>query len=188
MIPRKELQKCMLELNIYSKTAKYISDNLDFSGNILSFVKQFHLESVSQMMKKVISISLTFLLLIAVLHLSFATHYCGGTIAASKISLTGKLATCGMEDNVKDLPLTGLHLTTHCCDNILVCYGINSIFFPTFSFVQEPCQQHFQIFRIPANLPLTSIASIKSNCTILSPPGVSASNSVDLASICVFRI
>jgi hypothetical protein len=140
------------------------------------------------MMKKVISISIIFFLLISVLHLSFATHYCGGTIAASKISLSGKLATCGMEDNQKDLHLTGLHLTTHCCDNVLVCYGINSIFFPTFSFVQEPCKQHFQIFSIPANLPLTSIASIKTNCINVSPPGVSASNNVDLTSICVFRI
>ena len=140
------------------------------------------------MMKKVISISIIFFLLISVLHLSFATHYCGGTIAASKISLSGKLATCGMEDNQKDLHLTGLHLTTHCCDNVLVCYGINSIFFPTFSFVLEPCQQHFQIFSIPVDLTLKSIASIKSNCTNVSPPGASASSSVDLTDICILRI
>jgi hypothetical protein len=88
-------------------------------------------------MKKVISISLTFLVLTAMLHLSVATHYCGGKIAASKISLSGKLASCGMEDDEKDLPQTDSHFASHCCDNVLVFYGINSIYFPSFSSVPE---------------------------------------------------
>jgi hypothetical protein len=34
--------------------------------------------------------------LTAMLHLTVATHYCG-EVAASRISLSGKLASCGME-------------------------------------------------------------------------------------------
>ena len=155
---------------------------------MLFFVKQFEKESVIHVMKKVISISLTLLMLTAMLHLSVATHFCGGKIAASKISFSGRLASCGMEDDKKDLPLTGSNFAAHCCDNVLVCYGINSIFFPSLSFVYESCQQHFQVLGLPAGPTLQSIASIKSNNTNVSPPGASASNSVDLTDICIFRI
>ena len=34
-------------------------------------------------------------------HISVATHYCGGQIAASRVTLTGKLASCGMEGPAK---------------------------------------------------------------------------------------
>jgi len=43
--------------------------------------------------------------LTAILHLSVATHYCGGKIVASQISLSGKLASCGMEDDKSDSPI-----------------------------------------------------------------------------------
>jgi hypothetical protein len=155
---------------------------------MISFVKQFRQESVSQAMKKVISISLSILMLIAVLHLSLATHYCGGTIAASTISLSGKLASCGMVDDQKDLPQTGLSLTTHCCDNVLTSYGINSIFFPTFSFVQELYQHHSEVFIIHFDLTHNSIASIKTNSTNVSPPGAPSASRVNLSDICILRI
>jgi hypothetical protein len=111
-----------------------------------------------------------------------------GKIAASKISLSGKLASCGMEGDEKDVPLTDSHFASHCCDNVLVFYGINSIFFPSFSFVPESNQQQFHVFSIPAGLSLQTIASIKSICTNVSPPGASASSSVDLFNICILRI
>jgi hypothetical protein len=155
---------------------------------MLSFVKQFEMQSVFTVMKKAISVSLTILMLTAILHLSVATHYCGGRIAASKISFSGNLASCGMEDNEKELPPAGAYLVKHCCENILACYGINSVFFPSFSFVQASYQQHFQVFSVPADLNPNSIAFIKSNSINASPPGASACNSVDLSDICVLRI
>lgn len=139
-------------------------------------------------MKKFISISITLLLLTAMLHLSVATHYCGGKIASSKISISGKLATCGMEADQKVIPQTGSILASHCCENVLVFYGINSTFFPTYSFVQATYQQHFQVFSVPADLNPNSIAFIKSNSINASPPGASACNSVDISNICVLRI
>jgi hypothetical protein len=155
---------------------------------MLYFVKQFNKESVLIRMKKFISISLTFLLLAAILHLSVATHYCGGNIAASKISLSGKLASCGMEDGDRDFPFAGLIFTKQCCKNVLATYGINSIFQPSFSSVPESHSQLFQVFSIPADIALNSFSYIKSTCTNVSPPGASAPNSVDLSYICVYRI
>ena len=139
-------------------------------------------------MKKVIASSLIFLFLSAVLHLSVATHFCCGNISASKISLSGKLATCGMASDDITLPISGSHFSSHCCENVLVFCGINSIFFPSFSFVNETFQQHFHFFSIPTDLDLQPLASIKSICTNLSPPGPSVSNTVELPDICVFRI
>ncbi len=139
-------------------------------------------------MKRIISVSLSVLLLTAILHLSVATHYCGGNIAASKISLSGKLASCGMEDGNKGLPFAGLIFTKHCCENVLATYGINSIFFPSFSSVQESHFQLFQVFSIPANLAINCSFPIKSICTNVNPPGAFASGTVDLSIICVYRI
>lgn len=139
-------------------------------------------------MKKVISISLTFLVLTAMLHFSVATHYCGGKIAASKVSLSGKLASCGMEDNDNDLPLKDAHFASHCCDNVLVFYGINNIYFPSFSFFPESYHHNSQVYYKPINLINNSFDFIKSICTNESPPDPSVSNSVDLSDICIFRI
>ena len=143
--------------------------------------------SVIQVMKKAISISLSVLFIAAMLHLSVATHYCGGKVAGSKISVSGKLASCGMKGEESNLPLTGLHFVSHCCDNVLVFYGINSTFFPTVTLVQESFQHYFHIFSLPVDLALNSLPSVKSSTNVI-PPGALASSSVDLSDICVLRI
>jgi hypothetical protein len=155
---------------------------------MLSFAEHFEKESVVPTMKKVISISLTFLMLTALLHFSVATHYCGSTVAGSRISLSGKLATCGMESGENDLPLTGLHFTRHCCDNVLVFCGINGFYFPSFSFVPESYQTNFKIFSIPAGISVNTTDYLKSAYTSAGPPDILISSSVDLARICILRI
>jgi len=156
--------------------------------NILFFVKQFEKESVIHRMKKVISVSLSIFILTAVLHLSVATHYCGGTIAASKISFSGKIASCGMEDNNQELTPHEFRLVSHCCENVLSFYGINGTYFPTFSFVPESYPYHFQVFSMPAGMVSYSPEPIKSIYTSVNPPGASCCSSVDLSYICIFRI
>ena len=139
-------------------------------------------------MKKVISISLSIFVLTSVLHLSVATHYCGGTIAASNISFSGKLASCGMENNNQDLTPHGFRLVSHCCENVLSFYGINSTYFPTFSFVPESFQYLFQVFSISSGMAIHSPEPIISIYTNVNPPGASYCSSVDLSDICIFRI
>ena len=139
-------------------------------------------------MKKVISISLVFLMLTAMLHLTVAIHFCGGKEAASTVSLSGKLATCGMECSEEGLPLPGTNFTKHCCDDIVTFCGIDSNYTPSFSFLPESYQYNFQVFSIPTGSPVYSIAVLKSLCTNVSPPEALMSTSVDLSDICIFRI
>ncbi len=139
-------------------------------------------------MKKIISISLTFLILAALIHFSVGIHYCGGTFSAEKISLSGKLASCGMESDDNVLPLPGTNFTTHCCDNLLVYFGINGSYFPSFSDIPELFLKQFEIFNSPAGFTLLAPVSLNSIYTGIGPPETSVSSSVDLSNICVLRI
>jgi hypothetical protein len=139
-------------------------------------------------MKKGVSIVLVLLLLTAMLNISVATHYCGGKAVASKVSLTGKLANCGMEGSEKKLPLSGTNFTTHCCDDVLSSYGINNNYTPSFSYIQDTYQYNFQIFSIHTASPVYTPAILKSLYTDVNPPGALRFTNVDLSDICVFRI
>jgi hypothetical protein len=139
-------------------------------------------------MKKAFSIFLSLLMVVAMFHFTVATHYCGGTVAASTVSLSGKLATCGMECPEKGLPLSGTNFTKHCCDDIVTFCGIDSNYTPSFSFVSESYQYNFQVFSISTGSPVYSIAVLKSLYINVSPPGALMSTNVDLSDICIFRI
>ena len=158
------------------------------SNKIRFFAKHFEKESVIQGMKKFISISLTFLLFTAIFHFSIATHYCGETIAATKISLSGKLASCGMENDEDNTPLSGTYFVSHCCENHLTFCSVTSNYQPTFSYVPEVYRDHFKILSLPEGSTLQSAVLENPICTNISPPGESASNHVDLCIICVYRI
>jgi hypothetical protein len=139
-------------------------------------------------MKKGISISLVLLMTAAMLHLSVATHYCGGKIAASKISLTGKLANCGMESPEGQLPFHGITFSKHCCDNVVIYLVIGNNYVPSFSTPEYSFNHKFQISNIPAVYPVHSVAVPNFMYANVSPPGLTMSTYVDLSDICVLRI
>jgi len=139
-------------------------------------------------MKKGTSISLALLMIAAMFHFSVATHFCGGKLASSKVSLTGKLANCGMEDTDMQVLLSGINFSKHCCDDVVTYYGIDSNYIPSFSYFPESFQHNFQIFSIPAENPPYSVAVLSSHYINLCPPGALMSTCVDLSGICVFRI
>ncbi len=139
-------------------------------------------------MKRATSISLVLLIIASVMNLSVAVHYCGGKIAASKISLTGKLAGCGMEVPENGLPVSGTYFTKHCCEDVVTSCLIYSSYIPTISFDQADLQNNFQISAIntlPSPFLRTEVFSL---FTEVNPPGVLRSTNVDLSDICVFRI
>jgi hypothetical protein len=140
------------------------------------------------MIKKGFSIFLSILMLAAILHLSVATHYCGGKQAASRISIAGKLADCGMEGSKDEIPLSGTSLTNHCCENVITFYEIDSNYTPSFSFVPESFQHNFQLLIPRVKLSARSYTGINPLYSNTSPPGVLRSTYVDLSGICVFRI
>ena len=139
-------------------------------------------------MKKVTSISLLLLMIAAMLHISVATHFCGGTEVASKISLSGKLANCGMESSQNELPLPGLNLTKHCCDDVVTHYATDSNYVPSSYFAPETYQYNFQTFQFTATMSFNNVAGFTTFYSYLSPPGTLMSTEVDLSAICVFRI
>jgi hypothetical protein len=139
-------------------------------------------------MKKGISISLSLLMLAAILHLSVATHYCGGKEVAAKISLTGKLADCGMERTAEKTHQGGTCFTRHCCDNSLVSCNIDSYYTPAFSAIPDFFQYNFQLLAIPTDICVNSHADLIPFYTNVSPPWIMKSTDVDLSDICVFRI
>jgi hypothetical protein len=139
-------------------------------------------------MKKIIPIFLTILMMTALIHFSVATHYCSGNQVATSVSLSGKLATCGMEDNDNDLPPAGTNIRSHCCDNVISFFGITNSYFPAFSFIPESFPHVSQLFFLPAELSLGISDFTKTINASVSPPGYLTSRGVDLTAICVFRI
>src|SRR5512133_1860826 len=103
-------------------------------------------------MKKVLSISLSLLMVVAMLHISIAMHYCEGKVVAATVSLSGKLASCGMICQEEELPLQGTNFTSHCCDNTLTFCGTSSNYSPTYSFLPQSYQYNFQVLAIPVDL------------------------------------
>lgn len=127
-------------------------------------------------------------MLVTMLHFSVAIHYCQGKEFASKLSLTGKLASCGMEDNEMTLPLTGTNFAKHCCDDVVTYIGRDNNYVPSYSFIPEFFQYSFQSFALPAGFSVNCSAYLIHSYTNESPPGTLMSTNVDLTDICVFRI
>jgi hypothetical protein len=139
-------------------------------------------------MKKGFSIFLSTIMLLAVFHFSVATHYCGGTEVASKVSLTGKLADCGMENPNPVVPISGTSLNRHCCENYIHYCGIYANYVTTFSFVPETYQNISNVFLVPLKYSNDFRSDLILLHTDTSPPGTFRSTDVDLSGICVFRI
>lgn len=139
-------------------------------------------------MKKGVSILLSLFILIAMMHVSVATHYCGGKAVATKVSITGRLADCGMAGSEKQFPLQGTSIRVHCCDNYVTSCGTDSNYTLSSFFVPDSFRHIFQISTIPLKLstnPYTDLIPISTN---VSPPGILMSTDVDLSDICVYLI
>jgi hypothetical protein len=136
--------------------------------------------------KKASSILLLFLLLMSVINLSFAVHYCGGEIAGRKVSFSGKTASCGM-DMGKTRNSDGIQLSKICSDEISFLQTDGN-YMPSVSKSVEIDNNiaqaiHLPVYLLPDNTNLL-------NCIIADagPPDPEATGDVDLAGICIFRI
>ena len=140
-------------------------------------------------MKKFLSISFSFLILLSVMHITIARHFCGSEIATSeKVSVSGELASCGMESADKDNVLPGKHFRTHCCDDKVSVLAVDNNYTPSFSAFKVFSQPTLQVFGIPASLQVNSLSAINLICTNVSPPDIFMVSDVSLPKICVFRI
>jgi hypothetical protein len=137
-------------------------------------------------MKTILSIPLMILILFTGVKINFATHYCSGSVAGTKVSLTGELATCGMKYD-SDLNTSQQSIGRHCCENVVSVYSICNNYFSS-SYTPDAPQHNICC----QNMVCCCYNNIEYNTpdsgNKIRPPGNYTSNSVDRPVICTFRI
>ena len=138
-------------------------------------------------MKKLLAISFALLILLSGMHISMATHFCGDRISATKLSVSGELASCGMEGSVDECSVAVKLKGTNCCKDKLAAFVVDSNYNQTFSEFKAFSQNILQVFILPAFLTNHPQTTVNLFCTNGSPPGHYLVSDVSLPYICVFR-
>jgi hypothetical protein len=139
-------------------------------------------------MKKVFAISFAFLVLLSGMHFSIAQHYCSGELAATRVSLSGELASCGMEGDESSCPVQDNGLKAHCCDDTIASYAVDNNYNPSFSEAKDVIRSLIQEFYVPESFVIHAFITQNSLFADDGPPGPLSASAVSLADICVFRI
>lgn len=135
-------------------------------------------------MKKLFSIVLTLLILISTVHLTLATHNCGGKFAAVKYSLSGTKATCGMENDIENNGIT--KLKSNCCHDHLTLLKVDHNYNPSSLHILNTSSQCLQVFTVPSSINFATLQFL-SHRFQGSPQNYTA-NAVSLGELCTFRI
>ena len=139
-------------------------------------------------MKRLLSISFAFLILLSGMHFTVATHLCGGRIAYTKFSVSGELASCGMEGKTDNCTFPLKFKTHNCCKDKVAAFVVDTNYSPTFSDFKVLPQTCLQVLVLPEYLINHSQSSQNIVFTDVSPPGQYLVSEVRLPDICVFRI
>lgn len=139
-------------------------------------------------MKKTVSILMAALVLMTGLHLSLASHFCGGKLSAVKVSITGAKASCGMEEEADSSFPFGKIIKVHCCDDDMTTLAVDSNYSPSSFQSNDFTQKVITVFAIPLTEVITDFYTSRYFNPNLSPPEFFQTNSVELATICVYRI
>jgi hypothetical protein len=139
-------------------------------------------------MRKFFAIPLALLIILSGMHFTIATHYCGGKIAATKISLSGKEASCGMVSGHESENAGETQVSRQCCDNEFSVYKTDKDYSPSaFHFIDISRHINHE-FCIPEGYSFHSTNALLPHQTNVSPPDRYPANAVSLAGICIFRI
>ena len=122
------------------------------------------------------------------LHLSFDSHFCGGTLADVKFSMTGEKASCGMETEPNSFSPSGISLTPVCCKDDLTTLTTDSNYSPSFSNSPDFYKKVLNVYAIPLSEVVAYSNIFKISPHVLSLQDVFRAYAVFLAAICVFRI
>lgn len=127
-------------------------------------------------------------MLLSGMQLTISQHYCGGELADAKVSLTGHIASCGMEGEIDDCAQPGNHVESSCCDNKVSVYAIDHNFSPSFSEFKTFAQPVLQVFILPEIQNFNAFIAYNRIYTDVSPPPNWLVSDVNLSDIGVFRI
>jgi hypothetical protein len=139
-------------------------------------------------MKKWASIFIALLILLAGMHITVAAHFCGGEIAATRLSISGIPASCGMESDNNIPHADDVLLKILCCENEYTVYRVGDDY--------SPSEFNFKLVKLNSDLhPMTSFVSAPLSCFIspnihtnYSPPHNLSVHAVRITEICVFRL
>lgn len=122
------------------------------------------------------------------MHFTIATHLCGGKVASTKLSFSGKEASCGMVSDQKSENSSETTIASECCENEFTIYSVDDNYSPSAFQVKKITQNILHLFYIPEGFSFHSKIPSLTNFTNVSPPDHFRANAVSMASICVFRI
>lgn len=124
------------------------------------------------------------LILFSGITINLASHYCMDSLVSSKISFSGKLATCGMEDH--GVRKDGIN-PENTCANISHSYTLSTNYVPSFEKnIVKLVPVVSDIISITTSLPVNFVPG---SCnSFIQPPGCFSPNNVDREIICVYRI
>jgi hypothetical protein len=138
-------------------------------------------------MKRILSISLALMLLLSGMHLTVASHFCGGMLAQVKWSMDKELASCGMEGMAEPNP-TGIALHEACCNDVVSTYTTDGQYQVQSLNIQKHVPQLISQFSVPQSLLFKSQQPADYHHTHVFPPGETAPTQVFQENICVFLI
>jgi hypothetical protein len=139
-------------------------------------------------MKKILSIPLMLLILFSGIDITVATHYCGGNLSGTKISLNGELASCGMENNPV-IRSSQYKISNHCCENIVASLSICSNYIPTASCcIPDLGPDISHVLFVQDEPPIRNDISFYAISCNKRPPGIFNPADVELQVICLFQI
>ncbi|ADQ79164.1 hypothetical protein Palpr_1015 [Paludibacter propionicigenes WB4] len=138
-------------------------------------------------MKKIFSILFAALILLSGMHLSLATHLCGGEISAVKLSFDHEKAGCGMcstEANSGEKSIA----PESCCKDEISFLAVDNNYSPSTIQIYHTANQLLQVFDIPQTIGIVSIHTNSATNANVQQPGNYIAAAVSLPDICVFRI
>jgi hypothetical protein len=138
-------------------------------------------------MKKLLSILFAALILLSGMHLTLATHLCGGEVSAVKLSFVHQKATCGMCATESTPVKKGIE-KEDCCKDEMSFYAVDNNYSPSTLQINHTANQLLQVFDIPRTIGIHFLHTNSATNTNVHPPGNYIASAVSLPDICVFRI
>lgn len=137
-------------------------------------------------MRILLSIPLLMLISFSGIRVGIAYHFCGGEQVAARVSLSEKLASCGME-GTKNANPSGESINIHCCDNQLSVYWLNNNYLtssPEIGFSTQNTVVH-EIFFAGRNTGIQFFDNYTHSQ--IRPPGQGILNTDTQPVLCIFR-
>lgn len=136
-------------------------------------------------MKKVIGIVVLLVIAASGLYISIDHHYCGGSPYGVKISLSGELASCGMESPQKTSG-QGTSFEKRCCEDHLTVYHYSPDYF---QIDEASCSISKQLLPChPVIAHLTPVQAVDEFSSEFIPPGPAIKSQNTLNKTCILRI